>query len=127
MDIVFALLLISLLSLPGLALSCLCTLQQNRFLIAVSFSYSLFALTLLISKHLAVQQNHFCYLIAAYLAISFAVLIRTKHTAQQHFFNIRALTQPSVIGALLIGIATITYHILAAPYNEIPADIYTHI
>ena len=120
MNISFTLLLVALLSLPGLALTTTLKLKQNRFLTTFAFSYALFTLALITSKSLAISHTHFSYIIGVYLAFSAILLLIKKEGLEKP-------SQPINLAAITIGVLVVVYHILISPYNEIPADIYTHI
>ena len=126
--IAFAIIFLSILLLPGFALSQWIQtgwVQRSRFLFSLGFSYAVFALVVGIFQTLSLSFAAFLTFIISALAIT-GILSVIAIRARTFEIEKTCLAQSFIIPFLIVLVISI-YHLVVSAYSEIPADIYAHL
>ena len=127
-SLLFMIIYLGCLILPGLAIHRLLNLKLDYYLSSLSLSYSLFALTFIVSNHYSVTVSSFLigyllliFISSAYLTVSF---YRSRYASNFSKTNSRLGYFWPIIG---IALASGVYQILFGSFTEVPVDLYAHL
>lgn len=129
-SVLFLGLLVSVLLLPGFAVTKMKLLARLgfpeawRFLISLSLSYSIYIFIFIVKSN-----THYSW--ATFDTVIYAVLIISAVFLLIDFLSFDSLPafvrSKELLGFLLILIVVLIYHSVVGPYDELPADIYAHL
>lgn len=112
-------LLICLLTVPGFALINIGNISNNKFLLSVALSYSLFCLSFIIARYYSVTADTYLnFLLICVLLSVILIIVNRKRLS---------IVREELYPLAIIIVLSYLYHLYAGPYTEIPADIYAHI
>ena len=120
-EVVFLLLYLIALSLPGLSLFCVTRIKTNPLLFSISISYALLALAFVLANHYAIAAQTLFWLIVLLLLVTATILARVL--ANTSFAELKELPQP----ILIITALSALYQVTVGSFNEVPADLYEHL
>ncbi len=120
MTLLFFLLYFIGLSLPGLAAHRLLNLRTDQFISVIAISYSIFTINFVGSNYLGITPNKLLIALALALVVSLGILLNRN---KPRIISYKDYCVP-VLGLSLISLV---YQFTVGPFNEVPADLYSHL
>jgi hypothetical protein len=120
----FLILYVGILSLPGIAIQRALRLELNPFLASVGLSYGLFALIFISANHLTLSASIFIYLQATILVYSVIYITLGGFRSP---IALKKVAKGTLNPIIIITVVSAIYQIVFGSFNEIPADLYTHM
>ncbi|MDH3691314.1 MAG: hypothetical protein OEU36_17865 [Gammaproteobacteria bacterium] len=126
---VFALVYLTLLLLPGYALVRICGYDRPRFLFTIALSIIFAVLAMLVAKLLQANTQSYVFLWGSLFSLV-AVIWVVQEARRSVAFSIRGMLAGitfSTWTAIVLGICVAGYAYWAGPYVEIPSDAIWHL